>query len=80
MRYILAIKKNPHYTPDIKLVDKDSWQQVTHFLRHELDPFVICVEVSKFSSDDRMLAHGSVTMSNMCEVCLSLTDKVLKTI
>lgn len=79
MKYVLVIKKNPHVTPDIKLVDKDSWQQVTHYLRHELDWSVVCVEVHKFSSDQKLLAQKSVTMSNMCDVCLSLTDKVLKT-
>ena len=78
MVYTAEIKRNPHYTPDIEVVrDIQTWQQVTYLLRHELDPYVICVEVKKWSSDDRLLGHVSVTMSNMCEVCLSLRDTVL---
>ena len=78
MVYTATIKRNPHYTPDIEVVrDIKTWQQVCYLLRHKLDAFVICVEVKKWSSDGRLLGHVSVTMSNMCDVCLSLTDKVL---
>jgi len=78
MVYTAEIKRNPHYTPDIEVVrDIQTWQQVVYLLRHKLDCFVICVEVKKWSSDGRLLGHVSVTMSNMCEVCLSLRDTVL---
>lgn len=77
MKYIMLIKRNPNYTPDLQRVEKECWTQVTQFLRHNLDKWVICVEVCKYSSNNRMLGHKSVTMSNMCDVCLSLTDKVL---
>jgi hypothetical protein len=78
MVYTAEIKRNPHYTPDIEVVrDIQTWQQVVYLLRHKLDSFVICVEVKKWSSDGRLLGHVSVTMSNMCEVCLSLRDTVL---
>ena len=77
MKYIMVIKRNPQYTPDIETVQKECWGQVTQFLRHNLDKQVICVEVYKYTSDSRLLRHKSVTMSNMCDVCLSLTDKVL---
>ena len=78
MVYTAEIKRNPHYTPDIEVVrDIQTWQQVVYLLRHKLDCFVICVEIKKWSSDDRLLGHVSVTMSNMCDVCLSLSDKIL---
>lgn len=78
MVYTAEIKRNPHYTPDIEVIrDIQTWQQVIYLLRHKLDCFVICVEVKKWSSDGRLLGHVSVTMSNMCEVCLSLRDTVL---
>ena len=78
MVYTAEIKRNPHYTPDIEVIrDIQTWQQVVYLLRHKLDCFVICVEVKKWSSDGRLLGHVSVTMSNMCEVCLSLRDTVL---
>jgi hypothetical protein len=78
MVYTATIKRNPHYTPDIEVVRNiQTWQQVVYLLRHRLEPNVICVELYKYSSDGRTLGHLSVTMSNMCEVCLSLTDKVL---
>lgn len=78
MVYTAVIKRNPHYTPDIEVVRNiQTWSQVTHLLRHKLDAFVICVEVEKWSSDERLLGHISVTMSNMCDVCLSLSDKIL---
>lgn len=78
MVYTAEIKRNPHYTPDIEVVRNiQTWQQVAYLLRHKLDSFVICVEVKKWSSDGRLLGHVSVTMSNMCEVCLSLRDTVL---
>ena len=78
MVYTAEIKRNPHYTPDIEVIrDIQTWQQVVYLLRHKLDSFVICVEVKKWSSDGRLLGHVSVTMSNMCEVCLSLRDTVL---
>lgn len=78
MVYTAEIKRNPHYTPDIEVVrDIQTWQQVVYLLRHKLDSFVICVEVKKWSSDGKLLGHVSVTMSNMCEVCLSLRDTVL---
>ena len=78
MVYTAEIKRNPHYTPDIEVVrDIQTWQQVVYLLRHKLDCFVICVEVKKWSSDGKLLGHLSVTMSNMCEVCLSLRDTVL---
>jgi hypothetical protein len=78
MVYTAEIKRNPHYTPDIEVVrDIQTWQQVVYLLRHKLDSFVICVEVKKWSSDGKLLGHASVTMSNMCEVCLSLRDTVL---
>ena len=78
MVYTAEIKRNPHYTPDIEVVRNiQTWQQVVYLLRHKLDSFVICVEVKKWSSDGRLLGHVSVTMSNMCEVCLSLRDTVL---
>ena len=78
MVYTVEIKRNPHYTPDIEVIrDIQTWQQVVYLLRHKLDSFVICVEVKKWSSDGRLLGHVSVTMSNMCEVCLSLRDTVL---
>jgi len=78
MVYTAEIKRNPHYTPDIEVVrDIQTWPQVTHLLRHKLDPYVICVEIKKWSSDGKLLGHVSVTMSNMCEVCLSLRDTVL---
>jgi len=78
MVYTAEIKRNPHYTPDIEVIRNiQTWQQVVYLLRHKLDSFVICVEVKKWSSDGRLLGHVSVTMSNMCEVCLSLRDTVL---
>ena len=78
MVYTAVIKRNPHYTPDIEVIRNiQTWQEVTHLLRHKLDSFVICVEVKKWSSDGKLLGHVSVTMSNMCEVCLSLRDTVL---
>lgn len=78
MVYTAEIKRNPHYTPDIEVIrDIQTWQQVVYLLRHKLDCFVICVEVKKWSSDGKLLGHVSVTMSNMCEVCLSLRDTVL---
>jgi hypothetical protein len=78
MVYTAEIKRNPHYTPDIEVVRNiQTWQQVVYLLRHKLDSFVICVEVKKWSSDGKLLGHVSVTMSNMCEVCLSLRDTVL---
>lgn len=78
MVYTAVIKRNPNYTPDIEVIRNiQTWQEVTHLLRHKLDSFVICVEVEKWSSNDRLLGHVSVTMSNMCEVCLSLRDTVL---
>ena len=78
MVYTAEIKRNPHYTPDIEVIRGiQTWQQVVYLLRHKLDSFVICVEVKKWSSDGRLLGHVSVTMSNMCEVCLSLRDTVL---
>jgi hypothetical protein len=78
MVYTAVIKRNPHYTPDIEVVRNiQTWSQVTHLLRHKLDAFAICVEVEKWSSDERLLGHISVTMSNMCDVCLSLSDKIL---
>lgn len=78
MVYTAVIKRNPNYTPDIEVIRNiQTWQQVVYLLRHKLDSFVICVEVEKWSSNDRLLGHVSVTMSNMCEVCLSLRDTVL---
>ena len=78
MVYTAEIKRNPHYTPDIEVIRNiQTWQQVVYLLRHKLDSFVICVEVKKWSSDGKLLGHVSVTMSNMCEVCLSLRDTVL---
>ena len=78
MVYTAVIKRNPNHTPDIEVIRNiQTWQQVVYLLRHKLDSFVICVEVKKWSSDGRLLGHVSVTMSNMCEVCLSLRDTVL---
>ena len=78
MVYTAVIKRNPNYTPDIEVIRNiQTWQQVVYLLRHKLDRFVICVEVKKWSSDGRLLGHVSVTMSNICEVCLSLRDTVL---
>ena len=78
MVYTAVIKRNPNYTPDIEVIRNiQTWQQVVYLLRHKLDRFVICVEVEKWSSNERLLGHVSVTMSNMCDVCLSLRDTVL---
>ena len=78
MVYTAVIKRNPNHTPDIEVIRNiQTWQQVVYLLRHKLDSFVICVEVKKWSSDGRLLGHVSVTMSNMCDVCLSLRDTVL---
>jgi len=79
MRYVAVVEKNPRLTPDVEMRDFVTWPQVTHFLRYELDNNTIRVRVSKFSSDHRQLGNIIVTMSNLCEVCLSLRDKILKT-
>ena len=79
MRYILVIKRNPSYTPDVERVEKESWQQVTHFLRHHLDKHTINVEVTKWSSDGKCLLRRDVNMSNVCDIVLSLRDNCLTT-
>ena len=79
MKYILVIKRNPDYTPDVEVVEKETWAQVVSFLRHKLDTYTIGVDITKWSSNGRCLGRKYVNMSNVCDIVLSLRDNCLTT-
>jgi len=75
MYYIMVIEKR---NEDVEVSgDMPTWPNVTAFLRHKLPVNTYMVTICKYSSDGRTLGKLVVTMSNMVDVCLSLTDKVL---
>lgn len=76
MTYSLIIRKgqynDPAYVNGIK-----TWTEVIQYLKHKLDQWTTSVHIYKYSSNDRLLGEKRVTMSNLCEVAYSLTDKIL---
>ena len=75
MHYIMVIEKRAE-SAEVS-GDIPTWPNVTAFLRHKLPVKAHRVTIWKYSSDGRTLGRLVVTMSNMVDVCLSLTDKVL---
>lgn len=75
MKYIAVIKDR---NCDTNVKELQTWQQVTYLLRHGLKSGVYMVDITKYSSDSKQLGRKVVTMANVVDVCLSLSDKILK--
>ena len=73
MTYSLIIeysKSDASYVLNIK-----TWEEVTNYLKHKLDQWVIRVKIYKYSSDNKLLGEKCITMGNICEVAFALRDK-----
>jgi len=75
MKYSLVINRN--YCDSTCVNDIKTWIGVTDYLKHKLDVRTISVHIYKYSSNDRLLGEKHVTMSNLCDVAYSLSDKIL---
>lgn len=76
MRYYLCVEQRNYDAIHVR--DLKKWEEVTDYLKNNLETRAWGVDIVKYSSDGKLLGRIFVTMSNFLKVATSTTDKVLK--